>query len=215
MLSSTSLTFFCCAIGSSWSACGASPLNACPPCEPRQMFFVWAPEQARLMLLVHRDRRALDRRDVGAVAAVRVRASVHAGRVVAAEDPERAACGAVGPVPGAEDVEAVAVPAAGLSGEKLSPSATIAVVDDAGPAWAVGAAANVTAASASAKAKTFDLVIRAPSPYVLPGRPTRAPRAADPNRHVGPDKGGRRRPARRHTDLGGADHAGVADIEAL
>ena len=62
--------------------------------------------------------------------------------------------------------------------EKLSPSATIAVVDDAGPAWAVGAAANVTAASASAKAKTFDLVIRAPSPLFLPGRPTRAPRAA-------------------------------------
>src|SRR5688572_16583639 len=74
--------------------------------------------------------------------------------------------------------------------EKLSPSATIAVVDDAGPAWAAGAAANVTAASASAKAKTFDLVIHAPSPLFLPGRPTRAPRAADPNRRAGPDKGG-------------------------
>ena len=49
MFSSTSLTFFCCAIGSSWSACGASPLNAWPPCEPRQMFCVWAPEQARLI----------------------------------------------------------------------------------------------------------------------------------------------------------------------
>ena len=23
-------------------------MNACPPCEPRQMFFVWAPEQDRL-----------------------------------------------------------------------------------------------------------------------------------------------------------------------
>ena len=49
MVSTTSLTFFCCAIGSSWSACGASPLNAWPPCEARQMFSVWAPEQAMLI----------------------------------------------------------------------------------------------------------------------------------------------------------------------
>ena len=45
----TSFTFFCCAIVASWSAWGASPLKAWPPCEARQMCCVRAPEQAMLI----------------------------------------------------------------------------------------------------------------------------------------------------------------------
>jgi hypothetical protein len=37
-------------IGNSWSAWGASPLNAWPPWEARQMCCVLAPEQARFAL---------------------------------------------------------------------------------------------------------------------------------------------------------------------
>jgi hypothetical protein len=49
IVSTISLTFFCCAMVASWSPCGASPLNACPPCEPRHMLLVLAPEQAMLI----------------------------------------------------------------------------------------------------------------------------------------------------------------------
>src|ERR671910_1617597 len=61
---------------------------------------------------------------------------------------------------------------------KLSPSATIAVVDDAGPAFAAGATTNSAAASAIAKAATFVPLIRPPSPIVCRG-PPQTPRGAN------------------------------------
>src|SRR6187455_3295697 len=57
---------------------------------------------------------------------------------------------------------------------KLSPSATIAVVVDVGPALAAGASASTKAVSATAKAATFVPLIRPPYPIV--GRSAPAPR---------------------------------------
>src|SRR5262245_22414770 len=53
---------------------------------------------------------------------------------------------------------------------KLSPSATIAVVDDVGPALAAGASADSTAMTANAKTATLVGLIRPPSP-LLPAAP--------------------------------------------
>ena len=49
---------------------------------------------------------------------------------------------------------------------KLSPSATIAVVDEPGPAFAAGATAASTAATAITKAATFVPLIVPPFPIV-------------------------------------------------
>src|SRR5688500_741916 len=59
---------------------------------------------------------------------------------------------------------------------KLSPSATIAVVDDVGPALAAGATTASMAAITITKAKTLVALIRPPSPSVVRGAP--APRRA-------------------------------------
>src|SRR5688572_4487277 len=73
---------------------------------------------------------------------------------------------------------------------KLSPSATIAVVDDVGPALATGATVANTAAIANTKATTLVPLIRPPSPIDCPGRPQAAPARGEHIRPGGPRKRG-------------------------
>src|SRR5215212_11413099 len=71
---------------------------------------------------------------------------------------------------------------------KLSPSATIAVVDDVGPALAAGATAASMAATVSTKAATLGVLIRPPSPSFARSAP--APRrAANISDRTDPGKG--------------------------